>query len=70
MSRLSHKKLILRHLRTHGNITPMMALNRFGCNRLAARIYDLRKDGHNIKTVMRYAGREQYANYVLDEEPD
>jgi hypothetical protein len=45
----SDKTLILEHLKANGYITPMDAL-RFGCYRLSARIYDLRRDGYNIIT--------------------
>lgn len=36
---------ILRHLREHGSITPLEALREFGCMRLGARIYDLKRAG-------------------------
>jgi hypothetical protein len=32
-------------------LTPLNALTRFGCHRLAARIYDLRAQGHHIESV-------------------
>jgi hypothetical protein len=49
----TQNELILEHLRKGNSITPLDALNRFGCFRLGARIWDLRKQGHNIieKTV-------------------
>ena len=34
-------------------ITPIQALNDFGCLRLSARIHDLRCDGWKIETVMK-----------------
>ena len=40
---------ILNHLK-HGPITAVEALNSYGCFRLAARIKDLREDGHEIET--------------------
>lgn len=39
---------ILDYMRTYGAITPLEALKDCGCMRLAARISDLRKAGHNI----------------------
>ena len=33
-------------------VTPMTALLEYGCMRLAARIWDLRDDGHDIKERM------------------
>lgn len=41
---------ILGHLRAGNTITGLEALDMFGCARLAARIYDLREDGHAIKS--------------------
>ena len=41
---------ILAHLADKGSITALEALELYGCFRLAARINDLRHDGHNIHT--------------------
>jgi len=49
-------------------ITPIEALSKFGCFRLAARIHELREDGHAIKSE-RYRlpiKGEYVARYVLD----
>jgi hypothetical protein len=58
-------KLVLEHLRERP-ITPRTALNKYGCFRLAARIYDLRRMGHVIITlrVLNEEGNP-YAEYVL-----
>lgn len=69
----AQSKLILEHLRTNGSITPMEALNLYGCMRLCARIYDLKAEGHNIITIMtigkKASGRpSRYARYVLNEQ--
>lgn len=42
---------ILAHLEQRGSITAIEALEFYGCFRLAARINDLRGDGHNIMTA-------------------
>jgi len=34
-------------------ITPIQALNDYGCLRLSARIHDLRKDGWRIQSTMK-----------------
>jgi len=40
---------LLAYLRDHpGGITPLEALHEVGCMRLAARIFDLRSEGHDI----------------------
>jgi len=54
---------ILSYLEEGNSISPMDALNHFGCFRLASRIHDLRSDGHFIETI-RIAGRK-YAEYKL-----
>jgi hypothetical protein len=46
----SHKRRILAYLQEHGSITPMEALQEFGCYRLGARIWDLRQTGVQIST--------------------
>lgn len=40
---------ILDHLKQGHSITPLEALQLFGCFRLGARIYDLKQAGHPIK---------------------
>ena len=42
---------ILAHMHKLGRITPAEAFERYGCYRLAARIFDLRCQGHQITTV-------------------
>ncbi len=44
-------KLIQRHLEAGNRITAITAIDLFGCLRLAARIRELRKQGHNILTT-------------------
>lgn len=51
---------VLARLRRGKSITPLQALYEFGCLRLAARIKELRDDGHEIHTDM----SEGYARYV------
>ena len=56
---------ILNHIKTHGAINPLMALERYGCMRLAARISDLRQLGHEIETRHKKANNKVYAEYYL-----
>ena len=56
----SQKQQILQHLKRAGRLTPMFALNRFGCYRLAARIQELREDGIQIETVRADKGHAIY----------
>ncbi|MBU3577539.1 helix-turn-helix domain-containing protein [Polynucleobacter sp. UK-Kesae-W10] len=41
---------ILEHMQKNGPITAIEALTKYGCFRLAARIKDLREEGHEIET--------------------
>jgi Helix-turn-helix domain len=57
---------VLDHLRYQGSITALEALDMYGCFRLAARIYDLRKLGHLIITVRIITGNgKNIAEYHL-----
>lgn len=44
----SQNQQILHYLEKNGVISPIEALKYFGCMRLAARVADLRREGHNI----------------------
>ena len=61
----SQKQLILDYLLEGNEITPMDALNKFGCFRLGARIADLRDEGYDIKTRIAKADK-RYAIYRLE----
>lgn len=70
---MSDKERILAHLQKHGSITPWEAIELFGCTRLGARIWDLKHDGHDIRTTMetgkdRYGEPTRYARYTLHEQ--
>jgi phage terminase Nu1 subunit (DNA packaging protein) len=62
----SQKLIILNLLKQGIPVTPMMALNRCGCFRLAAVINMLRKEGNEIETkrVRSHTGNK-YAEYTL-----
>lgn len=63
---MSQTTQIQRHLEKGKSLTPIEALNKFGCFRLAARIADLRNDGMNIKTtIVKLKNKKQIAKYTL-----
>jgi hypothetical protein len=69
----SQNQKILRHLCDGGSLTPVDALARFGCFRLAARIADLRSDGWIINKEMiskddpdRQGKKVTFASYSID----
>ena len=47
-------------------ITPLQALNKFGCFRLAARIHELRGMGINITKTNVVKNNKQFAQYNLN----
>jgi hypothetical protein len=61
----SQTEQILTHLKKGKTITPLTALNKFGCLRLSGRIFDLRDEGYNIKTIPTKKGKKQFATYKL-----
>ena len=61
----SQCQLILDYLKAGGELTPIEALNKFGCFRLAARINDLRKEGHFIDTVWKKRNGKKFARYKM-----
>jgi hypothetical protein len=63
----SHRRRVLEHLMTGATITPKEAWLRYGCYRLGARIYDLRKMGYNIENINKHKS-ERYAEYLLKKE--
>ena len=56
---------ILTHMKWYGSITPLEALRDYGCFRLAARVRDLRSDGHPVNTEIVVDGDKRYAVYRL-----
>lgn len=62
---MTQTELILDALQKGERLTPLDALERFGCFRLAARVKDLRADGHKIETVNVSRNGKTYAEYSL-----
>ena len=67
---MTQNERILRHLQDFGSITALDALKDYGCMRLGARIWDLKRDGHDIRREMvegrnRHGGRTHYARYTM-----
>lgn len=63
---------ILRHLRDHGSITSLEAMQEYGVMRLASRISDLKRSGIPIRREMvsgknRYGESTSYARYSIDQ---
>lgn len=58
--------LILAYLREGKTLTPLEALDMFGCFRLGARVWDLKQAGHDIRSRMiALANGKRVARYLL-----
>lgn len=66
---MSQNTMIAKHLRMGRKITPLDALNLYGCQRLAARIAELKQMGMKIETHMKTVntrnGKATVAEYML-----
>lgn len=62
---MTQSEAILEHLKSGKSLTPIDALNLFGCFRLGARILDLKKEGHNIVTEIVHENGKHFARYFI-----
>ena len=64
--KMSQSLLILNHLRTKGSITSLEAMSLYRIFRLAARVEELRQQGHEIEPEMKQdITGKRYASYTL-----
>tara|TARA_R100000908_G_C3631313_1_gene72042 strand:+ start:146 stop:367 length:222 start_codon:yes stop_codon:yes gene_type:complete len=66
LKKKTQKEEILKYFESGGVLTPIDALRKFGCFRLAAIVFDLKKEGHDIKTRLEYSGGKKFAKYKLN----
>lgn len=67
---MKQEQRVLEYLKTHSGITSLDAFREFGITRLSARIWNLRREGHEIVTqriqvVNRYGEKITTALYIL-----
>ena len=62
--------MILRDLEEGKTITPLTAIKDYHCMRLAARIWDLRQQGHVINKSIVHSGDKQWAEYKMAQAND
>ena len=62
---MNQEQQILNYLLEGNAVTPLLALEKFGCMRLAARVYILREQGHDIKTRHKRSNDKVYAEYYI-----
>lgn len=61
---MSQQTDVLTHLK-RGSLDPLTALRRYGCFRLGARIYELKRKGHQIVSELVERGGKRFARYRL-----
>lgn len=67
---MTKTQAVLDWLKTHASISSMEAIQSFGATRLSVIIFNLRKAGYDIETVMvdgrdRFGNPMRYARYYL-----
>jgi hypothetical protein len=62
---MTQTEQIRAHLLSGRDITPLEALDQYGCFRLAARVSDIREEGHDIETIIEERNGKRYARYRL-----
>lgn len=64
---MTQKQTVLKILRSSSRgVSTLEGMAAYGIIRLATRVFELKKDGHDIRTVMkRDANGKRYARYVL-----
>jgi hypothetical protein len=60
---MSQQTEVLNHLKKEP-LTPLVALKKYGTMRLAALIFNLRDEGHNINTRIVNVGSQRNPKYV------
>ena len=73
MSKITQKERVLNAMRGHGSISPWYAINTLGNTRLAATIFNLKKDGHEIISTIesgknKFGDEIKFARYTLVKE--
>lgn len=62
----SQTEMILEYFKRGGTLTPLEALHKFGCLRLGARVWDLKKRGYDIvEHLVEIEGGKHVAEYRM-----
>ena len=69
---ITQTEKILRHIAEYGSITPVEALQEYGCMRLASRMCEITRAGYSVCRTMetsrnRYGDPVRYARYTIDQ---
>lgn len=63
---MSQKTQVLKHLQSKKSLTPLEGLRKYGTLRLAAIIFNLKDEGHNIITESKNVGTKKKPKYVAN----
>lgn len=66
MEAINQTQAIKAHLESGRSITPIDALRQYGCMRLGARIFDLRREGMAVSMRLVKHGKKRYAEYYCE----
>lgn len=62
---MTQTQAIKSHLLKHNSITPGEALRKYGCMRLAARVWQLKQGGFSVVSTMVRRGEKRFCRYVM-----
>ena len=66
MIKPTQEQCILAAMQQGYRLTPLVALRRFGCFRLGARIYNLKRKGYKIESRLVKVNEARVAEYWID----
>jgi len=66
MKTTSQNKIVLNYLQSGASLTAAQSSNYFGIYRLSARIFDLKRQGHPIKSELKFDGSCHWSVYTLE----
>lgn len=64
---MSQEAQILEHMKAGNSLTPIDALQKFGCFRLGARVHDLRMQGYAINSTLVEHDGKRFARYWMED---
>ena len=62
----SQNKQVLNWFKSGQSLTAKQAADYWGIYRLSARIYDLKEQGHPIKSELQYNGSKHWSKYSIE----
>lgn len=66
MKTTTQNKLVIRWLQSGETLTAKQSADYWGIYRLSARIYDLKRQGHAIKSELKFDGSCHWSSYSIE----